>query len=311
MPQLDKRLEDKDMLLRELVYGPAKSKKTWWVGKAAEAGYNVLLLDGDDGWHILTQIKPEARKRIQVMDLNDDLNKVNFSTFMARLLKTGTIVWDEEKKKSAKLNPNANCVSIDLNKMGKHDLLVVDSWTALIKSLMWQYAIENTIDLSEADKSDWDFYGWGGRLALWMLDRLASLNCHLVVIAHATIYEKRSKDGKKVISQKRQIISTSGPNAMQIPSKFSDVLYFYPKGSAFKIDTKGTDEADGGSRLVPPGVYNWDDLQFVDLIKAAGLDLPPVDNPFIDYAVAVKEPVKPRGGLIKTVAKPTAKLKLG
>ena len=311
MPQLDERLENKDMLLRELVYGPAKSKKTWWLGKAAEAGFNILLLDGDDGWHILSQIAPEAQKRIQVMDLNDELNSVIFSNFMARLLKKGTIVWDEKAKKSAQLNPNANCVSIDITKMGKYDILCVDSWTALIKSLMWQYALENTIDLAEADKSDWDFYGWGGRLALWMLDRLCSLQCHLVVIAHATIYEKRDKSGKKVISQKRQIISTSGPNAMQIPSKFSDVLYFYPKGSAFKIDTKGTDEADGGSRLVAPGIYNWDDLQFKDLIKAAGLDLPPVDNPFIDYSVAVKEPVKPSGGLIKTVGKPTAKLKLG
>lgn len=298
------------MLLRILAYGPAKSKKTWWVGKAAEAGYNVLLLDGDDGWQILNHIKPEAQKRIQVVDLNDELNSVICCNFMTRLLKKGTIIWDEKAKKTEMFNPNENCISIDLTKLGKFDVLVVDSWTALIRSLMFQFANENSIDLSEADKADWDFYGWGGRMALWITSRLTSLPCHLVTIAHATQYEKRDKTGKKVISSKRQIISTSGPNAMQLPSEYSDILYFYPKGAAFKIDTRGTDEADGGSRLISPAIYNWDDLQFKDLIIAAGLELPPVDNPFIDYSVGSGKIQPKNSGLIKSVGNPAAKLKL-
>ena len=36
-------------LLRALVYGPPKSRKTWWVTKLAEAGFNVLLCDIEDG----------------------------------------------------------------------------------------------------------------------------------------------------------------------------------------------------------------------------------------------------------------------
>ena len=225
MSLLSTRLTDNDMLLRLLCYGPAKSKKTWWIGKAAEAGYNVLLLDGDNGWHILKQIKPEAQKRIQVVNVMDELNQVIFAPMLTRLMKTGKIIWDEKAKKT-QFQTNENCISIDLTKLTANDVLVVDSWTALVTSLMWQFAKENTIDLSEADKNDWDFYGWAGRLSLWVASRLTALPCHIVVIAHATMYEKRSKDGKKIISQKRQIIGTSGPNAMQMPSKFSDILYF-------------------------------------------------------------------------------------
>ena len=308
--QLDTRLENNDMLLRLLNYGPAKVKKTWWVGKAAEAGFNILLLDGDNGWHILKQVAPEAQKRIQVVNLMDELNKVIFAPTVVRLLKKGTLFWDEAARKSSAFNPPETAMSIDLNKLGPYDILAVDSWTALVTSLMWQFAEENSIDLSEADKNEWDFYGWGGRLALWCVSRLMALPCHVVVIAHATIYEKRDKSQKKIISQKRQIISTSGPNAMQIPSKFSDLFYFYAKGSAFKIEAKGNEEQDGGSRIVPPGIYNWDDLQFADIIKMAGLQLPPADNPFIDYSIG-NAPAKPvAGGLIKPAVKATASLKL-
>lgn len=308
--RLDTRLENNDMLLRLLNYGPAKVKKTWWIGKAAEAGFNILLLDGDNGWHILKQIAPEARKRIQVVNLMDELNRVIFAPAVVTLLKKGTLTWDEKERKSTPFNAPATAINIDLNTLTPNDILVVDSWTALVTSLMWQFALENHIDLSEADKNEWDFYGWGGRLALWCVSRLMALPCHVVVIAHATIYEKRDKSQKKIISQKRQIISTSGPNAMQIPSKFSDLFYFYAKGSAFKIEAKGNEEQDGGSRIVPPGIYNWDDLQFKDTIQMAGLKLPPADNPFIDYAVAVKEKAAKHSGLIKSVGKPTAKLKL-
>jgi hypothetical protein len=309
MPQLDTRLKQNDMLLRLLNYGPAKSKKTWWVGKAAEAHFNILLLDGDNGWHILKHTKPEAQHRIRVINVMDDLNRVVFAPMITRLVKSGKMNWDEVERK-VQFSANDNCIAIDLNKLGRFDILVIDSWTALVTSLMWQYAKENSIDLSEADKSDWDFYGWGGRMALWIASRLTALPCHLVVIAHATIYEKRSKDGKKIISQKRQIISTSGPNAMQMPAKFSDLLYFYMHKSAFKIDTKGTDEQDGGSRLIAPGVYNWDELQFIDLIKAAGMEAPTADNPNIDYSFAAAKTKPASNGVLNPTANKSAGLKL-
>lgn len=313
--QLDNRLENKDMLLRELIYGPAKAKKTWWIGKAAEAGYNILLLEGDRNWHILNKIKPEAQKRIQIVDMSDERGRPIFAMALARLLKDGKIIWDEKEKKSSKLKPNENCISVDLDKLGRFDIVALDSWTALVRSLLLQYAKEQMIDLSQAEEGDdkWGYYRWAGALASWMLSQLSGIQCHKIVTAHVDMYEKRSKDGKKIEWSKRQVKSTSGPHAMQLPSQFSDILYFYPKGSAYKIDTSGSDEADGGSCLVKPGIYNWDDLQFVNLIKAAGLALPPEDHPLIDYSIGS---VKPAGkdkvkGVIKPGEKPGIKLNTG
>lgn len=319
MAQLDKRIADKDMLLRILIYGPAKSKKTWWAGKAAEAGFNVLLLDGDDGWHILKNIAPEAQKRIQVVNFTDELRRPIFATALARLLKDGKLIWDEKAKVSAKLQPNENCIDIDFSLFGKYDIVILDSWTALTRSLMLQYAKENMIDLSIAEESDdkWGYYRWAGTCATWALSQFTALPCHIINIGHVDVYEKRSKDGRTIEWTKQQVKSTSGPHAMQLPSEFSDILYFHQHKTAFKIDVQGTDEADGGSRIVAPGSYNWDNFQFSDLIAAAGLSLPPKDHPLIDYSVnapkakttALKQNSKP--GLVQPVKKPTAKLQLG
>ena len=319
MAALDQKLESQDMLLRVLAYGNAKTKKTWWAGKAAEAGYNVLLIDGDDGWHILKQIKPEAQKRIQVVNMTDELKRPVFAQSLARLLKDSKLIWDEEKKRSQKLSPNENCIQIDLAQMDANCVFVMDSWTAFARSLLLQYAQENLIDLSIAEEGDdkWGYYRWAGALATWALTQITALQCHVICIAHTDVYEKRSKDGKKVEWAKRQVKSTSGPHAMQLPSQFSDILYFYQHKSATKISTEGAEDADGGSRLIAPGVFNWDDLQFIDLVKAAGLSLPSVNNPLIDYSVQMKPKAKAsakpaqKPGLVKPVAKPTAKIVLG
>lgn len=323
--QLINRLQEDDMLLRILAYGSAHTRKTWWAGKAAEAGYNVLLLDGDNNWHILRRIKLEAQKRIQVIGMSDNRGRPIFASALTRLLKDGKLIWDEKEKKSTKLNPNANCISIDLNLLNENCVVVLDSWTTFCTSLMLQYAKENMIDLSiaEEDTEDkWGFYRWGGAIASWAATQLCALPCHVIVIAHADEYGKRGKDshGKSiVVSTKRQIKSTSGPHAMLLPSKFPNMPYFYQKGTASKISTKGTEEADGGCALFEPKEYNWNELQFKDFIKATGLPFPKADNPFINYDLpAVKKVGKKIGSLsvaksnlVKPITKPVAKIQLG
>lgn len=324
--QLDNRLKEDDMLLRILAYGPAHTKKTWWAGKAAEAGYNVLLLDGDNNWHILRQIKPQAQKRIQVIGMSDNRGRPIFASALARLLKDGKLIWDEKEKQSAKLSPNANCINIDLNLLNENCVVVLDSWTAFCTSLMLQYAKENMIDLSvaEEDTEDkWGFYRWGGAIASWVATQLVALPCHIVVIAHSDEYGIRGKDkrtGKSiVVSTKRQIKSTSGPHAMLLPSKFPNMPYFYQKGTASKISTKGDETADGGCALFSPKEYNWDELQFKDFVKATGLPLPKADNPLINYSLPTGNAARTYHGidkvatpnLVQPVAKPVAKIVLG
>lgn len=307
MAVLNKKLADGQMLLRVLAYGPAKSKKTWWAAKAAEAGFRVTLLDGDNGWQILKQIAPEAQSRVEVIDLVDTFKASVFALALTQLLKDGKLVWNENTGTSARMNPDKATATLDLELMNHEDVLVIDSWTALVWSLVLRYSKENAIDLTDPEKADREFYGWGNSMVKWMLNQLQSLKCHVIVIAHATVYEKYTGTGKnlKLVMQRRQPISTSGPNAMQMASKFSDVLYFSVKGSSYKIDADGDNDKDGGSRGLPPKMYNWEELQFKDLCAAYGIPLPSGDA-VKPIAAPVLKP-QSTGGLITH----TSKKKLG
>jgi len=292
--QLTKKIENKDIKLRQLLYGRQKTKKTWWAAKAAEANFNVVLFDGDDGWHILTNIKPEYQRRITVVDCVDTTSKAVFSVFLSRLLKKGRIVWNEPEKK-VQIRPDENCIAIDLTQLTKNDVVIVDSWTALVWSLTYRYALENDIDLTDPEKDDWEFYRWGGRIATWIANQLQSLPCHVIVIAHEVEYQKMKKNSQgkdEVDSVRLQIKSISGPHASTMGTFFSDVLHFRQKSETqFFIDAFGTGDAEGGSRLVEPKSYNWNDLSFKDYCIKAGVALPPETNRLLDFSInpATKE----------------------
>ena len=67
MGALDDTLNN-DNLARLLIYGPAKTRKTWFATKAAELGFNVILIDTDYGFHVTQNLTPEARRRIYHLD---------------------------------------------------------------------------------------------------------------------------------------------------------------------------------------------------------------------------------------------------
>ncbi len=288
MPPLDHQLkENKPFLLRELLYGPPKTKKTWWACKAAEAGFNVILLDCDDGAHILSQIAPEARHRIANINIVDTLTDPVACKFTTLALAGRIFLWDEQDKDRVIMPANRNMEHsfyyINANKLTRNDILVVDSWTKLVKSLAWRWYKENGIDITsgeQAKSTNWDGYRWSGEMASWMVRQLKALPCHVMVIGHKSVYEKYKNEvinGKKVSSvewQRTQIVSTSGPHGMTIASDFSDILQFYLVGSIFKIDTTPYADADGGSRLIPPKVWRWEELQFVDICNMVGIPVP-------------------------------------
>ena len=169
MTQLNTKLKEGNMLLRVLCYGPAKSKKTWWAGKAAEAGFNVTVLDGDNGWQILNNILPEAQERINVIELVDTMKNAVFCVALTQLLKDSQLVWNEKLGASSKMQPTNATAIVDLEKLTTNDVLVIDSWTALVWSLVLRYAKENGVDLTDPEKADREFYSWGNSMVKWML----------------------------------------------------------------------------------------------------------------------------------------------
>ena len=292
MPKLTDSMTD-EVKLSLLFYGPAKTRKTWLAGTAAEAGFNVLYLDNEHGFKIFKQLSAEAQRRIYRIDIADTLKRAISAEFMTYLCKYDKFFWDEARKRKVMKADSETVIQLDHLRLNLNTVLILDSYTELVWSLTKRYAIEQNIDLSDAEKTDWDGYRFTGMLATWILEQLIKLPCHVVVIGHATNYEKRSKDGKTIEWVRTQPKSTSGPHAMTIANKFDDVLFFKMKGTQVYVDARPDKDRDSGGRVIPPGEYKWEDLHFGKLCELAGVKLPSADLPSVESLVLAETQVQP------------------
>ncbi len=308
-------------LLRCLGFGFAKTKKTWWAGTAAEAGFNVIHLSAEKNGHaIFSRLSEQAQSRIFVLDISDDFSRYTCAEFLALFLGGRAFYWNEETKRHS-WSPQEGMLYIDPTRLTRDVVLTLDPWTNVVSSLVAQYCAENNINMSDASKPDWSHYRWCGAFASWMITQLISLPCHFNLLAHSTMYEKRREEAGKTVIEwaRKQVFSSSGPHAMTMPGKFDEVLHFDMSGKNHFIESQSRDDADGGGRFTPPSRYKWEALPYSVLAKIAGLvpseDLPPVTAYFppvseeqLAQAAArthgLLNPAKPVDG---TVQQPAAK----
>lgn len=277
-------------LLRAAIYGPARCKKTWWTLMAARLGFNVHLFDADGGWEILhqTDLTPEEKARINIIDITDTHEPIA-CYFLTMLIKQKRILWNERTKKFELIEKNVDFADphyfIDMTKLGRSDVVAIDSWTAIVASLYMRYFLEKNVDLFEVDVDDdrnkRGEFGWAGALANWFLNYISKLPCHVVLIGHEHQWEKRATktiNGRKqevVEDIRTQMVSTSGPNARDIIRRFGNALHFQLKlTGAVEINVQANPKEDAGSRFVAPGRYSWDELSFEALCKAGQVLLP-------------------------------------
>lgn len=267
-------------LVRALIYGKDKTKKTWWALKAAEAGYNVILLDGDDGSSIVMQIALEARKRILITNCVNTRTRAVFALFMASFMKPGnSFLWDEVGKNSVPLTtkrqPDKAYIRFEPDKLTSNDVIIIDSWTALAASTLIQFCMEQNIDLSTVDKDDDQFahLNFQARYLDHILNQIHALPCHVIVIGHEQEWEKMKGKGKdrKVVATFIQPISSTGPQGQKLGKHFSEVLHFSKLSDiAYRIDTGGDEGKAGGSRILAPQKHKWEDVSPRILFEAVG-----------------------------------------
>jgi len=136
-----------ELLIHALIYGESQRKKSWWAAAAAEAGFGVLVLNGDKPATIYRQLSRSAQSRIRIVNV---FNKYNFAYLVADLLRGGKVYWDiQESKKGiiGLLEKTHDHFLIDLSKMNKKIVVIVDSWTAIASCVVDRLAIERKIDL--------------------------------------------------------------------------------------------------------------------------------------------------------------------
>lgn len=267
-------IEKQERFARLFLYGQEKSKKTWWAALAAATGFNVTFLDTDDGALIMRNVPKAIAARVGVINLTQTRDKIVSTKFLAQFLRPGnSFVWDLDAKCTVLglRDPNHAHLVVDANKLTENDVIVLDSYSALVTDTKHEYAKEHKIDLADAERTDWDGYGYEGTFLSWIIKRLKTLPCHVIVIGHETVYEKRSKDQKTILSQTMQPISSSGPHAKTLGKDFTDILYFQRlSDAAFYINTGGDKDRIGGGRLMPPANYKWEDLLPAQFLEATG-----------------------------------------
>lgn len=276
MPNFADMTAERNGKLNILCYGKSQTKKTKWIADAAEAGWNVVFLMGEQNYGILRTLSPAAKKRVTIIRCWDTTDESVFASFIGKLCKDLHIVWDDDVNKFAAIPPRSNHAHIilRLKELTRNTIIVLDSLTALADSITRNLAKRMDIDLVDGEKAGdtRQFYGIPGTMITAMLGKLTSIPAHFVCIAHEVFVELKKKDlsdPKKdiVIGYRTQPISSSMPHAQKLSKMFQEVLYFNMIGTGYFIDTTTTSERDGGSRIVSPQNYAFDKLSFVELVR--------------------------------------------
>ena len=287
MPNALDYFRTKERYLRVFLYGHAKTKKTWWCGRAAEAGFNTLFIDTDRGSTILKNLTDKALARTHIIPCADRGSDPVAYQFLSEFARTFDVYY-HEKRGATSRRPMGDAIHYDFRAPGEETVIVLDSWTATVRSLIQEFSNRNKVDPADAGRVEWDGYRWAGMMATWLIEQLKSLPCHLIIIGHQTTYEKWQGKGqnRKMIFSREQPQSTSNPHGQTLAAHFDEVYRFFMQGTMIKIDTGGHSTMDGGSRLIPPGVYNWEELSLPALLKKHGIPLPGDEGPTRTYAVA-------------------------
>lgn len=274
-------------LLRIMVYGEEKCKKSWWSLLCAQQGYNPIHLDLDDTLALYNVLPPVVSERATRLLLKDKEDRPVGWEFLTQFLDAKKPwIWDETRQipvltNSAVKIENVNWL-IDRSKLTNRDVLIIDNWTRTMESGAFKFNIDNKINPSDALKKEWEGYRWLGDAGTFKMQQLRALPCHVIVIGHVQPYEKiktENVNGRLVQTTEWTRIqpkSASGRHAWLLGGYFDDVYRFFRMGTAYMIDTGGDTLTMGGSRIVKAEKVSWDKWQFKNVCEAAGL---PIYNP--------------------------------
>ena len=282
---------------RIMCYGGPQTRKTWWAGTIAAAGYNVLFADSDGNADTLRLLPPEVQARIYYVNIQDRVDEAVAALFWTLLLRHHHI-WYHESNRRGLLAEHGGATHIDIRDWGMSHVIVCDSYSSLVNSVQQQFAIENNIDLADAERQEWPGYGWCGRLLTWMLDAMGELPCHIICTAHAVHYEKkkreydeRGRQVERIEFVRRQPYSSSYPHGMTVCREFGETYYFNQLPGATMIEPFGHSLADGGSRSLPRKALKWE--EFTAPIAFQKLGTPPAaEQPPPDFPVSNKPSIK-------------------
>jgi hypothetical protein len=297
MPRLDKA-DTSDALLKLLLIADSKAGKTPWAAVAA-ANYNVLYLDGDVGIQSLNKMDESFKKNLYYMPCGDGFDdngtyEPRMIQFLVSFMTEGKFTWNDSqgqmfsRKTYKQLTEEADGVlrvkggddvwEVRPARMDHRDVVIIDSWTALVQSVMQWKADDLKVDLGDVEKIQREIYSGVGNKLTQILTMIRSWPCHVIVIAHPAEYVKTQKPiGKNVAKETDLKIewtkmvpkSSSNPHALTMAKYFSDVGWLDVRGNG---DTQ-LDFRQSNDRVIGGHLASATDARattVADVIRAIG-----------------------------------------
>lgn len=316
MPLLTQTPQDKN-LVKLAIIGDGKIGKTHYAAQAAEAGFNLLYLDGDVGLQTLSSMSQEAKARTYYMNLADRVGQgsrePSFSRAIRAFCSQIDFVWNETEHRVANIpdrkNPDVALSWLKPGLLNSDTVLVLDSWTALSESLMLDGAENAGVDMEDSATSDMrGIYGAGTKMANNILQTIRSLPCHVIVICHPDEYTHTIKPANKKIKEIREgdlkvgyskMIpkSTSRPHGLQMSKYFTDVAWFEmsPVGNERRLNFKVDPNRISGGHFDGSKAADTD-YSFAALVKQIGGKVPSANQPMpwlVEHNIQGKADIAP------------------
>lgn len=311
-------------LLKALIIGDPKSGKTDWTARAAEAGFNVLYMDGDVGTQTIAGLSPEAKSRIFIMDVSDKLVGDQFDPRMiqcvADFMTSSKLLWNDNKQQvysSQRDEHNEDGTARDEiwefrpSRFDHNWVWAIDSWTTLAYSGMLAKANEQGVSLADIEKVERSIYqGVGNRLTN-MLATIQKAPCHVVVIGHPRQFEKtRAPEGKsqREIKEIDRIVewtkmvpaSSSNPHGLTMGKFFTDIGWMdVTKMGKRELNFKLDGGRSSGGHLDSKGDPR-DTHSFANLVRQIGGTIPDGTQGLGQGLI-----IHPAGTFVPAVKKPT------
>jgi hypothetical protein len=262
-----------------LLIGDTKAGKSTYAAQAAKDGFNVIYIDCDNGLSALRYAlgnDVEAQRRVHYFHTS---RPVEFIRNFLRSTEKSPLRWNPRLnrvwgKLATGVEPNDPIWVIDITKVPKSWLIVIDSWTAVSADALGIGAADQRAELLEGTNQG--IYGEANTALTYICNMIQKLPQHVLVQAHGTKFEVYDKPTGVTAGQMKQKdmvlretidvpLSSSRPHGQTMASRFNHIGWLgVNRLGETEIDFTRTSTRVGGG---PPNrKAKTNDLTFLKLV---------------------------------------------
>lgn len=266
--------------LNLMVYGKAKSRKTLFCGKLADAGYNVIFITGEPNMSILQSDAIKHPERIHVLSAYDSprIGAARFVTAVTKCMKEKTSFNDATNALASGADlvaDNAQVVDFEPSKLTLNDIVVIDNMSLLKESLTLDYVTGKNKELLQDLDDTRAYYGDSSNRLKHLVRLLIGLPCHVVMVGQEQLREAKVETNTLIKSTQTALIpecqpeTTSVTQGVIIASFFNQVLHFnLADNGETKISAVGTSNVIAGGSFMKPAIHPFSTFPYGELLKA-------------------------------------------